>query len=101
MKEFRRLGPEGIANELPQNVSCYVSIDIDVLDISLVPGCVSAEPNGLTYSELAETLKTIANNNKIVGVDLVEVAPNLDVGAGITSYLAAHIIVEFLGQIFE
>jgi agmatinase len=34
-----------------------------------------------------------------VGFDLVEVNPMLDVGTGITSYLAAHTILEFLGRI--
>jgi len=31
--------------------------------------------------------------------DLVEVNPALDVGTGITSYLAAHTVLEFLGNI--
>lgn len=99
--EFRKLGPEGIVNGVPENEPCYVSIDIDVLDISLVPGCVSAEPDGMTYAQLRDTLAAIAKHNKIVGFDMVEVTPQLDVLTGITSYLATQIIVEFLGQICD
>jgi agmatinase len=64
-----------------------------------VPGCVSAEPNGLTYDELRDALVGLAEHTEVVGFDLVEVNPLLDVGTGLTSYLAAHTIVEFLGQI--
>src|SRR6266851_5248676 len=60
MGEFRRLSPEGIAEIVPEGAACYVSIDVDVLDLSLVPGCVSAEPNGMTYAELRDTLHVIA-----------------------------------------
>ena len=35
----------------------------------------------------------------MVGLDLVEVNPNLDMRTGITSYLAAHTVLEFLGNI--
>lgn len=99
--EFRALGPRGIAELLPAGESCYVSIDIDVLDSSLVPGCVSAEPNGMTYRELRDTLKLVAQRVDVVGFDLVEVNPMLDVGTGVTAYLGAHTIIEFLGHLCD
>ena len=37
----------------------------------------------------------------IIGFDLCEVNPQLDVGTGITSYLAAHTVMEFLGHICD
>ena len=99
--EFRELGIEGITEYLPKGEPCYVSIDIDVLDSSLIPGCVSAEPNGMTYNELSDTLAAIAKHTRVLGFDMVEVTPNLDVGTGITSYLAAHAMIEFLGFICD
>ena len=78
-----------------------MSLDIDVLEMSLVPGCVSAEPNGMAYAELRDTLFALAEHTEIVGFDLVEVNPLLDVATGITSYLAAHTILEFLGRICD
>ena len=65
----------------------------------LIPGCVSAEPNGMSYAELCDTLFGLSDQPEIVRFDLVEVNPQLDVGTGITSYLAAHAILEFLGRI--
>ncbi len=101
MEEFRDVAYRGVVEAVPKNAPCYVSLDIDVLDLSLVPGCVSAEPNGMLYAELRDTLIALAEHAEIVGFDLVEVNPQLDVGTGITSYLAAHLILEFLGRICD
>ena len=76
-----------------------MSIDIDALDLPLVPGCVSAEPGGMTYHELRACLFELAERADVVGFDLVEVNPQLDTGTGVTSYLAAHTVIEFLGRI--
>ncbi len=99
MGSLRSMGAASVANLLPQRSKCYVSIDIDALDMSLIPGCVSAEPGGMYYEELRDALIGLAENHDIVGFDLVEVNPQLDVGTEVTSYLAAHIMVEFLGHI--
>ncbi len=101
MPEFRRLTPAGLARLLPADAPCYVSIDVDVLDISLVPGCVSAEPNGMTYAELRDSLKELARHVDVIGFDFVEVNPQLDVGTGVTSYLGVHTVLEFLGHICD
>lgn len=99
MREFREIGPAGIAEVIPAGAQCYVSIDVDVLDMSLIPGCVSGEPNGMTYAELRNTLVAIAERGDIAGFDFVEVNPMLDVGTGMTSYLGAHLVIEFLCHI--
>lgn len=101
MPEFRRLTPKGLAKLVPAGAACYVSIDVDVLDISLVPGCVSAEPNGMSYAELRDSLQAIAERAHVIGFDFVEVNPQLDVGTGITCYLGAHTVIEFLGHICD
>ena len=101
MTQFHEMGPEGLAALVPEGAKTYVSIDVDVLDISLVPGCVSAEPNGMTYAELRDTLDAIARRTEIIAFDFVEVNPQLDVGTGVTAYLGAHVMVEFLGRICE
>ena len=80
MREFHEAGPTGGAEVVPPGARTYVSIDIDVLDLPLIPGCVSAEPNGMTYAELRDTLAAIAVHCDVVGFDLVEVNPTLDVG---------------------
>ena len=101
MTEFRQRGPDEVARLLPKGSNCYISLDMDVLDLSLVPGCVSGEPDGMLYAQLRDTLIALTARARIVGFDLVEVNPQLDVGTGATSYLAAHTIVEFLGHLCD
>jgi agmatinase len=101
MEEYYDLGDANLFATIPANSNVYVSIDIDVLDMSLVPGTVSGEPNGMKYHELRDTLTVIAEHFNVVGFDLVEVNPQLDVGTGATSYLAAHTVLEFLGRICD
>lgn len=57
----------------------YVTIDIDVLDPAFAPGTGTAEAGGITSRELLEAIHLIARSNvKIIGCDLVEVAPVYD-----------------------
>ncbi len=79
--------------------SLYVSIDIDTLDPSIAPGTGFAIPGGLTYRELWKILKNICKNFNIIGFDLVEVAPNLDLENNMTCNLAAKLIIEFISFI--
>ena len=101
MGEIYKRGPQGFVETLPKGEKVYVSIDVDVFDMPLIPGCVSAEPNGMTYAELRDILRAIAAHMQVVGFDFVEVNPQLDVGTGITSYLGAHTMLEFLGAICD
>jgi agmatinase len=101
MEELHDVTERGIVEAIPPNTKVYVSIDVDVLDMPLVPGCVSAEPNGMSYAQLRDTLTALAEHTEVVGFDVVEVNPLLDVPTGITSYLAAHTTIEFLGRICD
>lgn len=55
----------------------YVSCDLDVLDPGQLPGTGTPEPGGCSYKELRSSLLSLQGLD-IVGVDLVEVSPNLD-----------------------
>ncbi|MFD2238610.1 arginase family protein [Aureimonas populi] len=99
MSETRRLGADGIAALLPEGSDVYVTIDVDALDMSLVPGCVSGEPDGMTFPQLMGALRAIAERHRVRGFDFVEVNPPLDVGTGATAYLGALVVTGFLGFI--
>jgi len=77
----------------------FISIDIDALDPSIAPGTGFAIPGGLSYREAWKILKDVAANFEIIGFDVVEVAPNLDLKNRITCNLAAKLIVELISFI--
>jgi len=101
VEDYRRRGIEGVLASLPRGGQTYVSIDIDVLDLPLVPGCASSEVNGLTYDELRKTLFAVAGQTEVVGFDVVEINPMLDVASGNTSLIGAQLALEFLGRVVE
>lgn len=72
----------------------YLSVDVDVLDPSVAPGTGNPEPDGASYAELLEGLRSLSGH-QIVGMDLVEVAPPWDPG-GRTAVIAATLVREML-----
>ncbi len=99
MGKLRRDGVSAAIAHLPRGAPCYVSIDVDAYDMTLTPGCVSAEAEGITFAQMTELLDELARRVEVLGFDLVEVNPMLDVATGATSYLAAETMVRFLGAL--
>lgn len=100
VREFRRLGVDQVLDLIPPVQNYYVTIDIDGFDPSIAPGTGTPSHGGFLYYEVLELLKGVANKGRVVGVDLVEVAPAYD-PAGITGFLAAQLLLNFLGFIFH
>ena len=71
----------------------YISIGIDVVDPAYAPGTNSLEPGGMTSREIINGVQIVARNG-VCGFDVVEVSPYFDALSGITSTLAARIMVE-------
>lgn len=78
----------------------YVTIDIDVLDPAHAPGTGTVDAGGITSRELLASIHEIARSNvKVVGADLVEVAPiydNSEQTANTASKLIREMILGFV-----
>jgi len=72
----------------------HVSIDLDVLDPSILPGTGNPEPGGATYRELREAVLQLEGLN-VVAVDFCEVATPLD-SSGVSAVVAAELIREVI-----
>ena len=99
VRQCRALGTAGMLDLVPAGERYYVTIDIDAFDPSIAPGTGTPSHGGFLYYEVLEFLKGLAGRGKVVGMDLVEVAPAYD-PAGVTSILAAQVLMNFLGFIF-
>lgn len=99
VRQARELGSNGVARRIPQGSPVYVTIDIDAFCPSIAPGTGTPSHGGFLYYDVLELLQEVARNHKIVGIDLVEVAPDYD-PTGSTSILAAQVLLNFLGFIF-
>ncbi len=88
-----------VANEivahLPANV--YVSFDIDGLDPSLCPHTGTPVPGGLSFRDMLFLLKALAKSGRrVVGFDLVEVAPGPE-GDEWDANVAARLLYKLAG----
>ena len=72
----------------------FVTVDLDVLDTSIMPGTGTPEVGGLTFNELLGWFKYISKFN-IVGADVVELAPDYD-SSGASTAVATKVIRELL-----
>lgn len=81
-----------ILDELSIQKKVYLTIDIDVLDPAFAPGVGTPEPGGISSTDMFKILNSL-KNFEIVGFDVVEVNPMVDMN-GITAMAAAKIIRE-------
>ena len=98
--ELNEHGPDHVAARIRDRVGdvpLYLSIDIDVLDPAHAPGTGTPEVAGLSSRELINILRGL-RGIKMVGGDIVEVAPAYD-HAEITSLAAATIAFELVNLI--
>jgi agmatinase len=100
VRQARELGTRGVLAHVPIGARLYVTIDIDAFCPSIAPGTGTPSHGGFLYYEVLELLQAAAERHEIVGIDLVEVAPDYD-PSGSTSILAAQILLNFLGFIFH
>ncbi|RFU26854.1 hypothetical protein B7463_g9481, partial [Scytalidium lignicola] len=89
-RDIDRLGMKGVIDKLKERVGenkVYISVDVDVLDPAYAPATGTAEPGGWTTRELLTILDGLSGL-KVIGADVVEVAPIYD-NPGETTVLAA------------
>lgn len=100
VRQARALGPQAVIDRIPDDARVYVTIDIDAFCPSIAPGTGTPSHGGFLYYDVLEMLQALAKRNQVVGIDLVEVAPDYD-PTGSTSILAAQVLLNFLGFIFH
>lgn len=100
VRQIRALGLDAVISRVPAGCRYYISIDIDGFDPSIAPGTGTPSHGGFVYYEVLELLAALAKRGSVVGVDLVEVAPDYD-PTGTTSILAAQVLLNLIGRIMH
>ena len=99
VRQARALGPQGVIDRIPAGARLYITIDIDAFCPSIAPGTGTPSHGGFLYYDVLEMLQAAARRHDIVGIDLVEVAPDYD-PTGSTAILAAQVLMNLLGFVF-
>ncbi|CAD5243948.1 agmatinase [Thermococcus camini] len=82
-----------LVKPLPEPI--YLSVDIDVFDLSLVPSTGTPEAGGLGFWDVVEAVEWLVENKRIAGFDIMEVAGS-ELG-DVTALTAAKLLFYFIG----
>jgi len=95
MHKFSFDGLDKLAENLKQSQTpVYFTIDMDCLDPSVFSGTGTPEAGGVQFSQLLEAIIKVSKTN-IVGADINELAPMLDI-SGASTAVACKVLRELL-----
>ena len=94
MKKYGTLIHEHSELDCFKNKNIFITVDLDVLDTSIMPGTGTPEVGGLNFNQLVDWFKYLSNFN-IIGADVVELAPDYD-ASGASTAVATKVIRELL-----
>jgi arginase len=102
MEQIDRIGMLAVLEKVIEQVSqdvegIYLSFDMDALDPRHAPGVGTPVAGGLTYREAHLVCEVVAETGKLIGMELVEVNPILDI-QNQTAMLAVQFIRSALGS---
>jgi arginase len=75
----------------------HISFDMDVCDPTIAPGVGTPVKGGLNYREAHMVMEMVADSRRLVGLDLVEVNPTLDI-RNATAEFATELALSALGK---
>lgn len=75
----------------------YVTIDLDGFDSAVMPAVGTPEPGGLSWDEVLRILRQVTAKRKVVGADVVELAPIKGMIA--PDFLAAKLVYKLIAYI--
>ncbi len=94
MKQHNTLIHEYSGLDELKSKNIFVTVDLDVLDPSVMPGTGTPESGGMQFNELMGWFEYLKNFD-IVGADVVELAPDYDT-SGVSTAVATKVIRELL-----
>ena len=94
--EMHAGGMAAVLERIPDGGPYYLTIDADGLDPSIMPAVMSQAPGGLTWVQIHSLIHGLAQKGRVLGMDLVEIAPSYDHGT-ITLVHAERLICNFIG----
>ena len=78
-KDIHENGIELFLNELPEAGKFFITLDVDGLDPSVVPGTEALSPGGLDWMQVVACFEGISKKGQIIGLNVVELAPKNDI----------------------
>ena len=97
-RQIDHAGIGQILEHIEPDSACLISLDLDVLDSSVMPAVAYPSPGGLSYVQVTDLIAGVAAKAKIAGFCMVEFAPKRDLN-GTAAFTAARIAGQVLAHI--
>ncbi|MFK8049853.1 MAG: agmatinase [Halioglobus sp.] len=94
--EMHDIGMDAVLDRIPDGGPFYLTIDADGIDPTIMPAVMAQTPGGLDWNQTRKLIHGLVKKGRVVGMDLVEIAPDYDVG-NITAIHAERLICNFVG----
>jgi agmatinase len=94
--EMHDIGMAEVLRRIPDGGPYYLTIDADGIDPTIMPAVMAQTPGGLDWMQVRQLVHGLINKGRVLGMDLVEIAPRYDVGH-ITMVHAERLICNFIG----
>jgi len=90
---FCTASSDWIMDSLSQDV--YITIDVDVLDPSIMPAVGTPEPDGMSWRQILDIVELVTRHKHVVGFDLMEFCPAE--GSSACAFLLAKLAYKLIG----
>jgi agmatinase len=90
-------GMEAVLKRIPDGRRYYLSIDADGVDPSVMPGVMAPAPGGLLYHHMRALIHGLVKKGRVVGMDIVEIAPMYDHN-DLTTIACGRFIMNLIGM---
>ena len=94
--ELHDIGMAAVLERIPDGGPYYLTIDADGLDPTIMPAVMAPTPGGLDWLQIRSLLHGLVRKGRVLGMDLVEIAPSYDV-RNLTLIYAERLICNFIG----
>jgi agmatinase len=94
--EMHDIGMDAVLNRIPDSGPYYLTIDADGIDPTIMPAVMAQTPGGLNWIQIRKLIHGLVKKGRVVGMDLVEIAPKNDV-SNTTMIHAERLICNFIG----
>ena len=91
-------GLNPILENIERNSNVIICIDIDSMDPSITPNTIGRVPGGLSYYQVLNLIKGVANKANINAMDFTEIMPEVDID-GLGGLTVSRLIASTMGII--
>ena len=99
--EVHDRGIDWVIQQLPKDKPVFLTIDADGVDPTVMPAVLGPSPGGHTAPQIFKLIRAVAQQSRLVGMDVVEIAPAWEPANMLTATMAGRMFVQALGATWK